>query len=296
MPGLLRGDLSLASDEVQLLVLGAVGISAALVGVFLVLRGLSMLANSLSHTILLGIVAAFFWGSQTMGELNLPLLLLAAIITGLLTAFLTQSLHDVIHLQEDAANGLVFTTLFALGIVWITVAYRNTHIGIEVVTGNADALDVRDLKLVGTVLLGNLLLLILFFRGYYLTMFDRAIAKNLGFSVPFFTYLLMAQVSCTAVAGFRAVGVLLVLAMIVAPALAARRLTHSLIPLLLIAALIGVLGAILGVALARHLLSVYGIAISTGGIVVCSLGALFLFSLGIDSFRQRIYSLRHHGT
>ena len=138
-----------ATDEIQMLVLGGVAISGALVGTFLVLRRMTMLANSLSHTILLGIVIAFLVTGQEIGALSIPVMLIASVITGLATAFLTEFLHRNIRLQEDAANGLVFSTLFALGIVLVTLFTRNAHLGVEVVMGNADALQLRDLRLVG---------------------------------------------------------------------------------------------------------------------------------------------------
>lgn len=258
-----------ATDEIQMLVLAGVAISGALVGTFLVLRRMTMLANSLSHTILLGIVIAFLVTGQEMGSLSIPVMLLASVITGLVTAFLTEFLHRNIRLQPDAANGLVFTTLFALGIVLVTLFTRNTHIGIEVVMGNADALQLRDVRLVGIVLAANALLFFAFFKQFKLTTFDPGLARAMGISTTFFSYLLMTQVSATAVGGFRAVGVLMVLAFIVGPPLTARLITHSLKKMLFIASAIGAGCAIVGVALARHMLSVYDIALSTGGVTVC---------------------------
>lgn len=265
-----------ATDEIQILVLGGVAISGALVGTFLILRRMTMLANSLSHTILLGIVIAFLVTGQEMGALSIPVMLIASVITGLATAFLTEFLHRNMRLQEDAANGLVFSTLFALGIVLVTVFTRNAHIGVEVVMGNADALQLRDLRLVGIVLAANLLLLFAFFKEFKLTTFDPNLARAMGVSTTFFSYLLMTQVSTTAVAGFRAVGVLMVLAFIVGPPLIARLITHSLKKMLILSSAIGAASAVIGVALARHFLSVHGIALSTGGVTVCVI--VFLFS------------------
>src|SRR4029077_18141377 len=104
----------------------------------------TMLANSLSHTILLGIVIAFLIGSSSEGfhegRLNLTLLFAAALGSGLLTAVVTEILTKSVKLQEDASLGLVFTTFFALGIVLVNLLARNVHIGAEVVMGNVDAL------------------------------------------------------------------------------------------------------------------------------------------------------------
>ena len=126
---LLTGNLSfshLATDEIQILVLVGVACSTALLGCFLVLRKMTMLANSLSHTILLGIVIAYLItrdgviGSAHGGgyePINLNAMLLASLLTGIATTFLTEFLTKNARLQEDASTGIVFTSLFALGII-----------------------------------------------------------------------------------------------------------------------------------------------------------------------------------
>ncbi len=273
----------LASDEIQMLVLSGVAIAAALVGSFLILRRMTMLANSLSHTILVGIIIAYL-----VSGMGLPAMLLAAVITGLVTAYLTEFLHKTARLQEDAANGLVFSTLFALGVVLATLFTRNSHIGIEIIMGNADALHLEDLKLTALILFANLILFILFFRPYRLTTFDPGLARSMGVSTTFFNYLLMTQVATTTVGGFRAVGVLMVLAFIVGPPLIARRLTDNLKTMLVLAALIGAIASIIGVAIARHILSVHDIALSTGGIVVCVIVAFYVGVVSLTEWRRLV--------
>ena len=279
---------TLAADEIQVLVLAGVAVSGALVGSFLVLRRMAMLANSLSHTILVGIVIAFILTRSTQhAVINVPIMLLASLIMGVLTAVLTELLHKAARLQEDASMGIVFTTLFAFGIILVTLWTRNAHIGAEVVMGNVDALHFDDLSLVYWILGINLLLFSLFFKEYKLTTFDPGLAKVLGVSILLFNYLLMVQVSATVVGAFRAVGVVMVLAFIVGPPLIARMLTHSLSTLLALAATAGVAASIIGVALSRHLLTVYGMALSTGGVVVCILVFFYLSALSWSLLRSR---------
>src|SRR5437763_6166885 len=131
---LMTGSLSidhLASDEIQLLVLMGVAASAALVGGLLVLRRMTMLANSLSHTILIGIVLAFFFtmttadGQHGDSVARMEILLIAAMATGFLTAFRTEFLIKTGHLQEDASIGLIFTTFFALGVTLVTLLSKD---------------------------------------------------------------------------------------------------------------------------------------------------------------------------
>jgi manganese/zinc/iron transport system permease protein len=291
----LTGSLSLTdlvSDEIQIIVLVCVAISAGLLGSFLVLKRMTMLANAISHTILLGIVGAFV---VTKGgvldthtpHINIQAMLLASVVVGILTTFITEFLTKTIRLQEDASTGLVFTSLFAIGIILVTLLTRNAHIGTEVVMGNVDALQLDDFKLVYIILGLNILLFLLFFKEFKITTFDPQLAKALGLSTAFFNYLLMVQVSATTIGAFRAVGVLMVLAFITGPALTARLLTDDLKKMLLGAATVGSLAAILGVALARHILTVYGIALSTAGVVVCTLSCLFILALIFSKLKKR---------
>lgn len=274
----------LASDEIQIIVLSGVAISSALVGTFLILRHMTMLANALSHTILLGIVFAYLFTGNTSAHghhttLYLPTMLGAALMTGILTTFLTNLLTKVVRLQEDASIGLVFTSLFALGIILVTVLTRSAHIGLEVVMGNADALQLEDCNLVFLILAINITVFILFFKEFQITTFDPILAKALGFSLVFFDYLLMILTSATSVGAFRAVGVLMVLALITGPSLTARLISHNLKKMLILASLIGCIASFIGVALARHFLSVYDIPLSTGGIVVCTILIIYLGTL-----------------
>lgn len=285
---------NLVSDEVQVLVLIGVSISSALVGSFLILRRMTMLANALSHTILFGIVIAYLIISQINPEsshhLDIPSMLFASVLMGVATAFLTEFLTKTVRLQEDASTGLVFTTLFAIGIIMVTLLTRNAHIGTEVVMGNVDALHVDDLKLVYSILGVNLLLFGLFYKEYKITSFDSSLARSLGISALFFNYLLMVQVSATCIGAFRAVGVLMVLAFITGPPLIARMYTHRLKSMLLNASLIGIFASIVGVAFSRHLLTFNGLALSTGGIVVCIIALFFLLSIALQMAIQGVYS------
>lgn len=284
----IKGEFSwhqLASDEIQILVIAGVAASSALVGTFLVLRRMTMLANSLSHTILIGIVIAYLLTRGSVDEhgggyiVPLNAMLISCMIVGLLTTFLTQFLTHTGRLQEDASTGLVFTSLFATGVILVTLLTRDVHLGLEAVMGNADALHIDDLKFVGWIFLGNALIFSVFYKEFQITTFDPGLARALGFSTLFFNYLLMAQVSATSIGAFRAVGVLLVLAFMTGPVLTARLLTSSLKKLLLLSVAIGVGISFVGVALTRHILTVYGVALSTAGVVVSLLALTYALAL-----------------
>jgi manganese/zinc/iron transport system permease protein len=248
---------------------------------------MTMLANSLSHTILIGIVIAFLWSGSSFSSdhpatsyeaLHVDWLLIASLIMGLLTAFFTEFLTKSAKLQEDASTGLVFTSLFALGVILLTTLTKNAHIGTEAVMGNVDALQLGDLRLVYSVVLINLLSFCLFFKEFKITTFDPSLSRALGISPVFFNYLLMADVSATAIGAFRSVGVLMVLAFITGPALTARMMTHDLKKMVIAAVFLGVFSSVIGVALSRHLLTSFGISLSTAGIVVTVILFLYLFT------------------
>lgn len=284
----LQGLLSwnqLVDDELQLLVLIGVAMSSALVGSFLVLRKMTMLANSLSHTILLGIVIAFLLaGGGVLAEesgyaVSTGSMLFAAVITAIFTTLLTEFFTHALGLQEDASMGIVFTTLFALGIVLVTLLTRQAHIGTEVVMGNVDGLQIDDLKLVYFVLLLNLVTIGLFYKEMKVTTFDSSFSESIGIFASRYNLLLMLLVAMTTMSAFRAVGVLMVLAFMTAPVLAARFVTHCLTKLIYTAMGIGIMGSLIGVALSRHLLTSAHLALSTGGLTVTVLGVLFIVIL-----------------
>ncbi len=288
------GFTELASDEVQVLVLSLVAISSALVGTFLVLKKMTMLANSLSHTILLGIVVAYVlmipWTSPSEiagEEISIQVLLIASLATGLMTTLLTEFLTHFLKLQEDASTGLVFTTLFALGVVLATVFTRNTHLGIEAIMGNADALHIHDLKLILWVACFDCAVVMLFFKEFKMTTFDGSFGRTQGGFSSAFNYLLMVLTSATVIGAFRAVGVLLVLAFLVGPFLTARLFVHSLKKILLLTIGIGMGASAVTVALARHFLSVYHLSLSTSGFAATVLGLIYFSCLLLQLARRR---------
>lgn len=278
----------LASDEVQIIVLLGITLSTVLLGTLLTLKKMSMMANALSHTTLVGIVISFllFAKGPELG-LNGSTLFLSATIAAVLTTLLIEWVRNTLNLQEDAAIGLVFTTLFALGIILVTVFTRNSHIGVEVITGNADALHPEDITLAWVTALIDCLAIVLFFRPWIMTAFDERLSFSMGVPIKKFHYLLMFLTALTMVSAFRAVGVLLVLAFLVGPPLTARLWTFRLTSLIGLALGFGMTASILGVALSRHLLSVHHLPLSTGGIVVSVISLQYLLStlLTLRSFR-----------
>ncbi len=280
------GFSDLAPDEIQIITLGLIGIAAAIIGSFLVVRKMAMVANALSHTVLLGIVGSFlilhyFFGrpfSQLL-EVDMKLLILSAVISSLLTMAFTDFFHHTLKLGRDASIGLVFTSLFSAGIILVTLFTRNTHIGAEIIMGNVDMLHRDDIWIGLSLVLFNFACLVLFFKEYLITSFDPEFAKLSRFSPLLFNYIVIFQTSLTLVGAFRAVGVILVLALLVVPPVTARLFVTRLKPMIYLSAFISFIAALLAVAMTRHTLSAHGFSLSTSGMMVTLLTLFWLISL-----------------
>ena len=266
------GMADLVPDEIQILILSLLAVAAGLIGPFLVLRRMSLLANSLSHTILPGILFAYW----IVGSLELNTLLLGAAAAALVTAGLTQFFHRYFRLQEDASIGLVFTSLFAFGIFGVSVWFRDLHLGLETVTGNADALQLSDLRIAALLAAMNGAALLFFYYPLRAMSFDR------GTGWPYF--LLLFLTAATAVGSMRAVGILLVLSLLVGPYLTVRLFSNRLGRILIWTPLVGIAAALLGVALSRSVLSVWDLPLSTGGIVALLIACFY--GVGFICFRK----------
>lgn len=281
-----------ASDEIQLIVLSAVAISCGILSPFLILKRMTMLANSLSHTILLGVAlaalgAGSLWGGQWF---DLSTLLIGALLSAFLTALCTEVLTHAFRLQEDASIGLVFTALFALGLTLVNLCLRDVHLGVEAVMGNVDALRVSDAFLPSFFILINGLAVLCFFKQFQLISFDQPFAKSLGMKVGAFRYFFLFLIAATCIGAFRSIGVILVLAFLTGPYLTARLFCCHLGKLVMGTALVGVLASFTGVALSRHLLNIHGWALSTGGIVSTVIGIFYVLAKGFVRLRKKLIS------
>lgn len=264
------------TDWIQICVLSFVAISCGLLSPFLVLKRMTMFANSLSHTILLGIAMAFLLFGGAF--FDLPNLLIGAFLAALMTALFTEGLVRLFRLQEDASIGLVFTFLFALGILVVSYFMKNVHLGLDAVMGNADLLQWSDLKMPLGLTLLNFGVVTLLYNRLQLVSFDQNLARTLGINGGRFHFLLLFLTAAVCVASFRAVGVLIVLAFLTGPFLIARLFFHRLSHLLIATPLIGVAAAITAVGASRLCLDLFDLPLSTGGMAAVLLGLTKLIS------------------
>ncbi len=283
--------MHMASDELQLFVLVLLSFTAAIIGTFFVLRKMTMLANALSHTILPGIVLTYlayhiYSGPQSEFDFShlLPsdsFLIIGALGSAFVTTFLCRFVVSYLPIAEDASIGMVFTLLFAVGIILVTTLTKSAHVGAELLMGNVDALGLDDLKLMFWIFVINTLVIILYWRKLFVTSFDPLFATLCGISNEKISYLLMALSSVCAIGAFRAVGVLLFLAFLVTPPLIARRLTNRLKTMAILSCVIAMSASVIGIALSRHLLSVYELPCSTAGLVVTILALALVLTLAL---------------
>ena len=247
--------------EIQLLAV-VVAVACALPGVFLVLRRMALLSDAISHTVLLGIVLAFF----VVGDLSSPFLILGAAAMGVVTVALVQAIESTGLVREDAAIGLVFPALFSVAVILISRYAGDVHLDTDAVLLGELALAPfrrfvvagRDLGpkgvwVMGGILVLNLLFLVAFYKELKLSTFDPGLAAALGLSPVLLHYAYMAVVSITAVGAFDSVGSILVVAFMIAPPAAAYLLSDRLPLVLLLSAVIGAHGAVAGYWLARWL-------------------------------------------
>lgn len=246
-------------NEFWVLLTGSlVGITCGLTGVFLILRKTAMIADAISHTVLFGIVVAF----MITQSLNGFWMLVGAAIAGLLTTFLVQLLQSG-GLQEDAAIGVVFTSLFALGVLFITLFAGNVHLDVEhVLMGEIafvpwDTWDIlgfsmpKAVWMLLIVLVFNILFLVFFYKEMKLTTFDPVFALSIGLPIVAMHYSYMTLVSLTTVAAFDSVGAVLVVAMLIGPAATAYLMSKSVLRMIVWSMTFGVTAAITGYYLAK---------------------------------------------
>lgn len=287
--------MSSSQIEIQLTAI-VVAAACALPGVYLVLRRMALISDAISHSILLGIVVAFF----IVHNLSSPFLVFGAAFTGVLTVFLVEVLKKSGLVAEDAAIGLVFPLLFSLGVILISKYSGDIHLDTDsVLLGELafipfDRLEFwgmdfgpRALAVMSGILFLNILFILLFYKELKISTFDAGLAASLGLSPVIFFYALMSLTSLTAVGAFDAVGSILVVALMIAPPAAAYLLTDRLSIMLILAVIFGVVSAIAGYWLAHYLdASIAGCMATVTG-VVFGLSFTFAPNRGLVSIALR---------
>ena len=261
--------------------------SCALLGNYLVLRRLSMMGDAISHAVLPGLAIAFLISGSRE---SLPMIAGAAII-GVATTFLVQLIVRLSGLDKGASMGVIFTSLFALGLILIRQAADHVDLDPSCVLYGAIELTPLDVYMVAgweipraavtnAAMLGiNLLFVIIFYKELKLTSFDPALATTLGINATVMHYALMTLVATTTIAAFESVGSILVIAMLIVPAAAAHLLTDRLSVMLLLSLIIAAVSALTGHLSAITIPVWLGFRdTSTAGMMAVMTGVIFLIT------------------
>lgn len=275
----------------------------SLLGCFLILRRMAMVGDAISHAVLPGIVIAFM---LTGSRDTIPMLIGAGLL-GVLTTFLIEFFHRFARVQADAAIGVTFTWLFAIGIILISVFAGQVDLDQDCVLYGEIAYVPLDLILtdgglsmgprtvwmlvVVTLLIGAFI--VLGYKELFLTTFDPAFAAAIGISTTLWYYLLMGAVSLTTVASFESVGAILVVAFLVAPPATAYLLTDDFKTMLGIAVALGIIASFAGYYLAVWMDGSIAGAIATVTGIEFLLAFLFSPSHGRLRRQKRVQVVGH---
>ncbi|WP_417750592.1 metal ABC transporter permease [Rubritalea tangerina] len=233
-----------------------VALPCAQLGTFLVLRRMSLVGDAISHSVLPGIVVAFLF----VGDLASPWLLIGAAVAGLLVTVLIEQIHQRTRIKQDSAIGIAFTSLFALGVVMLSLYLDKVHLDQQcVVEGSlGDILHYDTVALLGfdvptpVVSMGvvaalTMVIIVVFYRVLMLSSFDAGLAASFGYKPMVVHYALMAFLSVVVVAAFQAVGAILVIALLILPGASAYLCSHKLKTILILASLHAFLSSLIGI-------------------------------------------------
>lgn len=265
-----------------ILLMGVLVTSACcLVGNFLMLRRLSMMGDAISHSVLPGIAAAFL---LTRSRSSLAMIL-GALLAGVVTSLAVETIHRRSRIKQDAAIGVVFSTLFAMGVVMISMFADRVDLDQDCVLFGEIAFVSLEPKVewggmvlgpasvirMGVVAISVAALIGLFYKELLVSSFDAGLSRVLGIRTTLLHHGLTLVLSLVVVSAFEAVGAILVIAMLVVPGATASLTTERLFPRLLLSLAYGALSVVFGVHFAVWLDS--GIAASmvlAGGGIFCS--------------------------
>ena len=213
-----------------------VGISAGIIGSFIILRGMSLMGDAISHAVLPGVALSYMLGSSYI---------IGATVFGMASAALIGFVTKHSRLKNDTAIGIVFSAFFALGIILISFARSSTDL-YHILFGNVLAVRDSDMYLTAAVLVIVLIAVPLFYKQLKLTSFAPTIAKSYGWNISAINYGLMFLLTLVAVTSLQTVGTILVIAMLITPAATAYQLTDKLLVMIVLSTVFGTLSSIVG--------------------------------------------------
>ena len=237
-----------------------VGISAGIIGSFIILRGMSLMGDAISHAVLPGVALSYMLGSSYV---------IGATVFGMASAALIGFVTKHSRLKNDTAIGIVFSAFFALGIILISFARSSTDL-YHILFGNVLAVRDSDMFLTAAVLVIVLIAVPLFYKQLKLTSFAPTIAKSYGWNISAINYGLMFLLTLVAVTSLQTVGTILVIAMLITPAATAYQLTDKLLVMIVLSTVFGTLSSIVGLYFS------YSYNLPSGATIVMAAAVFFI--------------------
>ena len=291
----LRRVLSLADYNTRIVVFGTtiLGAAAGLIGTFTYLRKRAMVSDALAHATLPGIALAFL----VVGQKQMVPLLIGGALAGTLGVLCVMGLRRIPRIREDAAIGIVLSVFFGIGLILKSAATQlnmGDQAGLDrFIYGTTAGLIAQDAWLISVTAALILISVLLLFKEFRLLCFDAAFAVTLGRRVQLLDLIMMALVVITTVVGLQAVGLILVIALLIIPAAAARFWTDDLPTMTWLSVEFGAASGFLGALISGSFVN-----LPAGAVIVICAGVLFFFSMAFAPTRGvvfawwRRYSLR----
>ncbi len=239
-----------------------VGIICGAIGCFIILRGMALMGDAISHAVLPGVAISYALGINFF---------FGAVFTGVLTAMAIGFVSQNSRIKQDTSIGIMFTAAFAMGVILITVLESSTDL-YHILFGNVLAVRPSDMWItlvIGLVVLGSIYL---FYKELLVTSFDSVMASVYGLPVRLIHYFLMALLTMVTVASLQTVGIVLVVAMLITPAATAYLLTDRLSTMVFLASTIGAVSAVIGLYFS------YTYNLASGATIVLAATALFIIA------------------
>lgn len=274
-------DYTLRTITLGTAILGAV---TGMLGSFAVLRKQSLLGDAISHAALPGIAIAFL----ITGAKDSNVLLLGALVSGLIGTFWIRGIISKTHLKSDTALGLILSLFFGFGMLLLTFIQKQPNAnqaGLDkYLFGQAATLVESDVWMMAIVTGICLFILLLFWKEFKILLFDVDYTKTLGFNTKFIDILITTFIVLAIVLGLQTVGVVLMSAMLLAPAAAARQWTNSLSVMVFLAAIFGAFSGVFGTAISASQNN-----LSTGPVIVIVAGVFVLVSFIFSPSRGLLF-------
>ncbi|WP_103981169.1 metal ABC transporter permease [Helcococcus massiliensis] len=278
----------------SLLTLIVTALACSVLGVFLVLRRQSMLTDAISHSVLLGIVLAFF----ITKSLDSPFLLISASISGLIAVLAIEKLGSSKYVKKDDAVGIIYPMFFSIAVILISRYAKNAHLDTdivllgEVIFVSLDTYNIFGMEIaksfvnLSLMFLVNILFIKLFFKELKVATFDIVFAKSIGIPTSFLFYSIMVLTSVTSVMSFNAVGSILVVSFFITSASIGLLLGKSLSNTLIITCIFAIINSIEGFTLAYYL------NVSMSGMVAFVSMVNFLLTIAIKNMKGKLNESR----